>query len=316
MTTHSPNLASVIPLENIVLMKEAQAFSLAPEHTSLSASDYAFLERFLDVTKSNLFFARGVVIVEGDAENLILPELAALIGRDFTANGVSVVNVGSTGLGRYARIFLRSNPAAGEIGIPVACIADLDVMPNDQAPYICGKLKMGEAVPAVADRKWRKASDFTSLELSGKRAAIRDRASGQMVETFVSNQWTLEYDLAHSGLQKEMFLAIQLALADDQIRGGNRTARAVLWKALKDWKTLNDEGHSAHDLASHIYAPLARKRVSKAIAGQYFAQILASRRRAKGQSVNWNAALPEYLRLAIEHVTVAPPASTIVPGTV
>lgn len=313
VTTHSPNLASVIPLQNIVLMKDARAFSLAPSHTALDASDYAFLERFLDVTKANLFFARGVVIVEGDSENLILPELAALIGRDFTANGVSVVNVGSTGLGRYARIFIRADATKdGVIDIPVACVADLDVMPNVQAPIICGKLEASVAIPPVANRKWRVESDFTPEELAAKRANIRSRASGQRVDTFVSNEWTLEYDLARSGLQKELFLAIQLARVDDKLRGGSKAVRTELWKALKAWKALLGAGHSPHDLASHIYAPLAKKQASKAIAAQYFAQLLASRRRSKGAGVHWDGALPAYLRLAIEHVTLAPPANEVV----
>ncbi|WP_264801948.1 ATP-binding protein [Acetobacter nitrogenifigens] len=42
---------------------------MGPEHTLLAPDDYAFLERFLDATEANLFFARGVIIVEGDAEN-------------------------------------------------------------------------------------------------------------------------------------------------------------------------------------------------------------------------------------------------------
>ena len=67
VTTHSPNLASVIELENLVLLWKSRAYSLGKESTKLSESDYSFLQRFLDVTKANLFFARGVLVVEGDA---------------------------------------------------------------------------------------------------------------------------------------------------------------------------------------------------------------------------------------------------------
>lgn len=38
----------------------------------MKPADYNFLERFLDATKANLFFARGVIMVEGDAENLLI----------------------------------------------------------------------------------------------------------------------------------------------------------------------------------------------------------------------------------------------------
>jgi len=82
VTTHSPNLASAIDLNNIVMIRNGRAFSMTEGETRLDRSDYRFLQRFLDVTKSNLFFARGVMIVEGDAENILLPTLARLINRD------------------------------------------------------------------------------------------------------------------------------------------------------------------------------------------------------------------------------------------
>ena len=94
LSTHSPNLASKIPLANLVLLQGRRAFSLANDQTLLETGDYRFLERFLNVTKANLFFAHGVLIVEGDAEAIILPTLADLIGHDLTKHGVSIVNVG------------------------------------------------------------------------------------------------------------------------------------------------------------------------------------------------------------------------------
>ncbi len=137
LTTHSPNLSSKIALNNLVLMHRHKAYSLAEQQTNLDATDYRFLARFLDVTKANLFFARGVVIVEGDGEAILLPALAKIMGRDFTRHGVSVVNVGGTGLGRYSRILQRAKPEDGMLHIPVARIADMDVMP-DCAPAILG----------------------------------------------------------------------------------------------------------------------------------------------------------------------------------
>jgi putative ATP-dependent endonuclease of the OLD family len=88
VTTHSPNLASDMRLNNLVLVEGGRAFPLGEGKTKLSKSDYRFLERFLDVTKSNLFFARAVLIVEGDAENILLPVIAKLLGRDFAKFGV------------------------------------------------------------------------------------------------------------------------------------------------------------------------------------------------------------------------------------
>src|SRR5205085_9945220 len=62
-TTHSPNIASKISLNRIIICQEKYAFSLDESYTKLDSGDYKFLERFLDVTKSNLFFAKGVILV-------------------------------------------------------------------------------------------------------------------------------------------------------------------------------------------------------------------------------------------------------------
>lgn len=88
--------------------------------------DYAFLTRFLDVTKANMFFARGLAMVEGDAEAIFLPALADALGMPFNEHGISVVNVGHVGLFRYSRVFQRDGE---QIPVRVACIRDRDLVP-------------------------------------------------------------------------------------------------------------------------------------------------------------------------------------------
>lgn len=50
------------------------------------------------------FFARGLIMVEGDAENLLIPAIAQLIGRNLYKYGISVVNVGSTADNSYVEV--------------------------------------------------------------------------------------------------------------------------------------------------------------------------------------------------------------------
>jgi len=98
LSTHSPNLASGLPVANTILLDGNTAHPLSEEHTRLSTNDYSFLERFLDVTKANLFFAHGVLIVEGDGEALVLPSIARALNLDLDEHGVSIVGVKGTGL--------------------------------------------------------------------------------------------------------------------------------------------------------------------------------------------------------------------------
>lgn len=304
VTSHSPNLASAIEVGNLVLMCEGKGFPLHFGATELDERDYRFLERFLDVTKANLFFARGVVIVEGDSENILLPALARLVGRDFTEHGVSIVNVGGTGLRRFARIFQRSNAAVdGVVSIPVACIADKDVMP-DCAPAIIGKIKDGDELPDKANRRWRVVGDFATGELEAHAKAIRQKAEGQNVKTFVSDEWSLEYDLAFAGLAKDVWIAAHLAKADEQISAGTRDAKTVATEAEAAFAAL-DDGLSAEERASRIYALFTRgATASKAITAQYLAKRLEEQVKEGGLTTDGLIrALPSYLKEAIEYVT-------------
>jgi putative ATP-dependent endonuclease of OLD family len=330
ISTHSPNLASAIELGNIVIVRKGRAFSLAHGQTELESSDYRFLQRFLDVTKANLFFARGVMIVEGDAENLLIPTLAKILGKDFTTHGVSIVNVGGVGLRRYARIFQRREiQRDDQLDVPVACITDMDVMP-DCAPLILGKINEADDWPATSGRRWRAKKDIA--DLGAHRKAKRDKAMGQFVKTFVSDEWTLEYDLALGptdsngdfalGLAQDVYVAACLAERDDQldtklISGSpsqpslldESNVQAVVQAALTDFARIrtesqNTEGCSAEEvIACRIYAKFANG-ASKAIAAQHLADRLYSQFQSGELSADsLRVRLPKYLIDAIDYVT-------------
>ena len=323
VTTHSPNLASVIELNNLVMISNGRAFSMAEGQTELESSDYRFLQRFLDVTKANLFFARGVMIVEGDAENILLPTLANLIERPFTENGVSIVNVGGVGLRRYARIFQRKDVEKdGALAIPVACVTDMDVMP-DCAPVIVGKIEEGSGWPEASKRRWRAKRDIgDESALAAHRHEKTAKASGQNVETFVSDEWTLEYDLAlgptdhkggfTGGLAEDVFVAACLAEHDDAINAKTKEAADVEKAAVRDFAAMKADAKSCNGctgeevLASMVYAKFAKNGVSKAIAAQFLSERLQSKHvKNELASDDLRKRLPKYLIQAIGHVTRA-----------
>ncbi|EPW4775076.1 ATP-dependent nuclease [Vibrio parahaemolyticus] len=125
LTTHSTTIGSSIDLDHLIICNGNGAFPMWRGKTDLSNGDYKFLQRFLDSTKANLFFSKGVILVEGDAENILIPTIAKLIGRPLNKYGVSIVNVGSTAFLRYSKIFNRKDGI--NLGIPVSVITDLDV---------------------------------------------------------------------------------------------------------------------------------------------------------------------------------------------
>lgn len=189
ITTHSPNLASKVELFNedlnqVVICKNGKAFPMGPTYTQLDKSDYEFLDHFLDVTKANLFFAKGIILVEGWAEEIILPAIAQGMGKDLTAHEVSIINVGSTAYMRYAKIFMRRNQES--MGCKVAIVTDLDVRPNDDD---------GE-FDAVQE-----------LEKSTNIKAKVDTSEYPDVSWHIAEHWTLEWCLNESGIFGDLFRA-------------------------------------------------------------------------------------------------------------
>lgn len=296
ITTHSPLLASVVKLANIVIVKEGKVFPLAKGQTKLNDDDYKYLEKYLDATKANLFFARSVIIVEGPGEALLFPTLAKLLGRSFTDYGTSLVDVRSTGLRRYSTIFQRKTEEQ-VLDVNVACVADRDVMPNC-APGICLNDSYTDRSiwPKENDRNWNVEADFTPEALEDRISVIKGKADGQQVKTFVSDHWTLEYDLAYKGLMdSEMMVVLINALVEVTYKKENWT------EYTNDIRASIDAYHSPEEKAAYFYHFFTKKGTSKAEFAQRLAVELEDQYADKAPELK--AVLPKYIVDAITYVT-------------
>ena len=186
ITTHSPNLSSKVKLSEddknqVVVCKDGKVFPMGPRYTLLDKDDYEFLDHFLDVTKANLFFAKGIILVEGWAEEILLPVLAEKMGKDLTKHEVSIVNVGSTAYMRYAKVFMRKNRE--RMGCKVAIVTDLDVRPADDGTFDNAKETNQRSVITASIN----VDDYPDIYWS------------------VAKQWTLEWCLWKSSLLRGAF---------------------------------------------------------------------------------------------------------------
>ncbi|HFD3579983.1 TPA: ATP-dependent endonuclease [Vibrio vulnificus] len=282
LSTHSPVLASKAPLESLILMQEGQAFPLRKGCTALEDEDYVFLEKFLDSTKANMFFAKGVLLVEGVAEVVLIPKIAELLGRPLEDYGVSLVSVNGLSRKRYAKAY-RSSPTSANpkpLPIKVACITDLDLWPNEaedtgdndygfktkKQPKPSGKggnLKywLNELTPAEIDERKAKKSEF----------------DGELVKTFISNDWTFEFCLAKYGLSEELYQAIN--------------------NSMDGYDALNTD---AQIRAVQLYGVIEGKGDGKSEVSYSLAEILS---KYKDRPLDLKAKLPSYIVDAIEYVT-------------
>ena len=260
ISTHSPILASKINLKNLILMKNGAGYDLAEGRTGLQKGDYLFLQRFLDSTKANLFFAKGIIMVEGDAENILIPVVADILGYPLEKYGISVVNVGSTAFLRYSGIMVRKDGA--DIGIPVSVITDCDVRPYDVEPTT----------------KEKTFNEKEAESLQAKEKGDRKYTNGS-VHGFTSPRWTLEYCIAMSCLSDDFHKAVHygkkilnaqehISLTDAKIDEANRDAEAE----AQAWN-----GFSAAERAYNIYDLMLNgdgKSSLKAIVAQCLASLL------------------------------------------
>ncbi len=263
LSTHSTTLGASIKLENLIICKDDQVFPMGADYTTLEPKNYGFLERFLDATKANLFFARGVILVEGDAENLLLPTIAQIIGRPLHRYGVSIVNVGSTAFLHYARIFNRKD--SQNMGITVAVITDMDIKPLEHQSQHGKELSQIDGEKATERTKKE-----TNLQIS------------QDVGVFVSPNWTLEYEIALSNLSSKFYRAILWAEKIENAKSGlpqKGKWKEVERKAKEDfelWKTeYRDNRRQREIIAYEVYQKtMLAKDISKAVTAQVFARCL------------------------------------------
>lgn len=231
ISTHSPILASKINLKNLILMKDGLGYDLAEGRTGLQKGDYLFLQRFLDSTKANLFFAKGIIMVEGDAENILIPVIADILGYPLEKYGISIVNVGSTAFLRYSGIMVRKD--GNLIGIPVSVITDCDVRPYD-VDLVTKEKKFNEKIDESKQAEKEKNEKYTNGSVRG----------------FTSPRWTLEYCIAMSCLSEDFHQSVHygkkiqnareyISLTNEKITEANQEVEkeAEQWKDLPQWKT-------------------------------------------------------------------------------
>lgn len=107
ISTHSTHISSVCKISSINILSRGDKEALVFHPSNKLDGNYINrIERYLDAVRSNLLFAKGVILVEGDAEQILIPEMfKKVFGLSVDEIGVSLINIGSTGFENIGRIF-------------------------------------------------------------------------------------------------------------------------------------------------------------------------------------------------------------------
>lgn len=132
VTTHSPNISASADLDDMISLfykrnKDANEYKVEAVNLKNVFKETQFkdaknhLSKFLDVTRSDLFFTQKTILVEGLAEKLLMSAFAKKCGLDYDPdyNHISIVEVGGITLNHFLPLFLYNNNM-------VICFRDCD----------------------------------------------------------------------------------------------------------------------------------------------------------------------------------------------
>ena len=195
VTTHSPHLASVTPLDRIVLLRRCGAagtLGYRAVDSRLSDAEVSDIERYMTVTRAELLFARFIILVEGDAEQYIVPAIATAFDFDLDEFGISIINIQGTDFKPYRRLISEDT-----LAIPSVLITDGDEDVACDYPVPSG---LKRATRLIETDRGAKVVEF--LGEAHSRTEVLSSEDCEKLTQFVSEhdifvgQYTLEIDLA------------------------------------------------------------------------------------------------------------------------
>ena len=239
VTTHSATITSSCGLNslNVLTIKDNEnPHSNLIADYNLEPESLFFLERWLDITKSTLFFAKGILFVEGIAEALVLKELSKRVIAKHIPNeinspktledfGASIINLNGIYFKHFMQLFQGYKldkvgaPIEGIVSIPIRCagITDCDpqkvaeTKPTKSMPCPCGNTHSKD----YADELIKFGSEFCRI---------------------FTNLKTFEYDLGMEENNLQVFYKIIFDGYTNMVTG----ARDADEKSKKDWKGLGE----------------------------------------------------------------------------
>ncbi|MDC7126779.1 MAG: AAA family ATPase [Spirochaetales bacterium] len=122
LTTHSTHITSITPIKYMVHALKINKISSTMNTfigVEFNDRDKRDIERYIDVSRGEIYFGKGVILVEGIAEEYLIPKFARLLGIPLDENGIVVCNINSTNFYPY-RQFMK------KLGIPNVVITDGD----------------------------------------------------------------------------------------------------------------------------------------------------------------------------------------------
>ena len=239
LTTHSTHITSIADINSIVhLHKKKNGETEINTTTKLKLEDPELLdlERYIDIKRGEIYLGRGVILVEGIAEEYLIPKFAEIMEKSLDEKGIIVCNINCTNFKPYVKLLMKLN-------IPFVVITDGDfyiikdgedkkqfhVMDDSSEAFDqCGYLGIENIETLI------KELEITSDDIDEKDKLFKN------LGFYVGNN-TLEVDMMVSAAEDDSALKVFCQIFNNLTNGGeiqknnfkNEIKDRQYWKCLK-----------------------------------------------------------------------------------
>lgn len=254
ITTHSPTLVTDIPIDKIHLLfkKDNSVCCNALKKAGFNDSEKKQFSRLMDITRSTLYFAKGVILVEGISEAILIPILAQRLGIDLRRQQISVIPICGVSFEIFKKIF---NEDIFDIPVAIITDGDPDIYYPSKAITKEGKTRQ------IAD--WENADVLDTNQICARTQNLINSFNEIDNVVIRHSTITLEYDLAKASEGNPLtmvkawincFKGLPRSLTEDSIQ----QLPTLEEKAKRIWRVicLSGNSHGKGDFASNLAAIL------------------------------------------------------------
>ena len=235
LTSHSPTLVASVNVDNLAVLARSHDVmkSVLIKNTALENKNRVFLKRYLDVTKSQAFFARKIIFVEGITEAMLIKAFWNYrfddIGMKFDRQGIEIVNIQGVAFKPYVDLI---KTVFNETDVKSVLITDDDrgtgnSCPKDMRFKIDDQFRPTQEIVGIFDK-----APFSSRALSLKSEIDKLKKAGLKVDVFLS-QKTFEVEFALANEEMRKFFKGVMPVAES-VNIPNLNFAIEIWKRISD----------------------------------------------------------------------------------
>ncbi|KUG17087.1 putative atp-dependent endonuclease of the old family [hydrocarbon metagenome] len=221
ITTHSTHITAAVDLDSIICMTSQadSTIKIAYPSSVFSQSEEdlkskKYVERYLDATKSNMLFSKGIIFAEGITEQLLLPCLAEYLDKPLEVNHVAIVRVDGVTFKHFIKLFGGVPEAQRSYALirNVSCLLDTDPSKREKNKprarwNSCWPFEIGIS------------EDNIYREKSGVILALEGMSKSNNIKLFYNKTMkgrTFEYDFAFDNSDCDLVIDETFELSDDE----------------------------------------------------------------------------------------------------